>query len=302
MNGLDLIITKNDLAVFESNIADLETYVAERLKEYDPATYTGDADAAKKARAELNAAKKELSSKRISLTRERENKDPFTIGMNRIHRLEKQIDEVSGKLDAIVKEKEAKEKAARLESVKFMWQKQGFDYTDFDKVLARFGGKWLNKSMKSNDILLEMQSAIKEMENALKMIEKFTEDAEEVKAYYLNCLDLQAACTFGDERVQARKRVALEKAEREEREKERVLAEQARAAAQERREVERKEYERLDSEKAEFVRTGTFPDTPKEEECEYTVTIKCYPSAVPLIKDALTASRIVFTSFEKLEF
>lgn len=57
MNGLDLIITKNDLAVFESNIADLETYVAERLKEYDPATYTGDADAAKKARAELNAAK-----------------------------------------------------------------------------------------------------------------------------------------------------------------------------------------------------------------------------------------------------
>ena len=69
-NALQLVVTKNITGVLETNIAGLELYVDEKLKSYTPETYLGDADAAKKDRAELNNAQKLLSQSRIQLMKE----------------------------------------------------------------------------------------------------------------------------------------------------------------------------------------------------------------------------------------
>ena len=101
INPLELRVTKNVVGILETNIEQLEAYVTKKLEEYNPESYFGDADMAKKDRAELNNAKKVLSQARINLMRELMR--PYSDFETRCKNLEKMIDGASAKLDEIVK-------------------------------------------------------------------------------------------------------------------------------------------------------------------------------------------------------
>ena len=67
---LELVVTEKAVGYLETNIEALETYVKQKLEEYNPENYMGDADLAKKDRAELNKARDKISRARKELIAE----------------------------------------------------------------------------------------------------------------------------------------------------------------------------------------------------------------------------------------
>lgn len=233
VDPLELRVMKNVAGVLETNIGQLEAYVNAKLEEYKPELYMGDADMAKKDRAELNNAKKTLSQARINLMRELMK--PYADFETRCKALERSIDTASGQLDVIVKEKEEKEKALKRMRVQELWLSKDFSLFPLEKI---FSPKWLNKTAKEADILAEMDAAIAKTYKDLKTIEQVAEvcDAETVKAFYLDSLDIGAALDYGETLVRNREIARKEAAEREAREH---AAQIARQEQEQRREMER---------------------------------------------------------------
>ena len=212
LNLLELKVTKSVVGVLETNIEQLENYVDEKLKEYNPQQYIGDSDAAKRDRAELNNAKKMLANARINLMKELMK--PYETFERRCKTLEKKIDNASGLLDEIVKEKENEEKEKKRHRCIEIWETKKFNLFPIDRV---FNPKWLNKTTKEIDIEKEIDYIIDKAYKDLKAIERF-EDAETLKAHYLISLDIAETLKYGETLKQNREIAEKEKEERAERE------------------------------------------------------------------------------------
>lgn len=167
LNPLELRVTKNVVGVLETNIEQLEAYVTAKLEEYKPETYFGDADMARKDRAELNNSKKVLSQARIQLMRELMK--PYSDFETRCKNLEKMIDTASGKLDDIVKTKEEEEKTAKKIRITEIWNSRNFTIVSLEKI---FNPRWLNKTCKEKEIVTEIDAVIAHIYDDLKKIEK----------------------------------------------------------------------------------------------------------------------------------
>lgn len=226
-NPLELVVTKNVVGVLETNITQLESYVNQKLSEYNPEQYKGDADSAKKDRAELNNAKKTLSQARINLMKELMK--PYSDFETRCKALEKKIDSASGQLDVIVKEKENEEKQKKKDFVTEIWKSKNFDLVSLEKV---FNSKWLNKTAKEKDISDEIDSIIKKIYCELKIIERY-EDSETLKAHYLINLDLNETLSYGEQLKESRRLAEEEVKNRDEREHSEKLEEQKKEVVEE---------------------------------------------------------------------
>jgi hypothetical protein len=233
--SLTLVVRKEVAGVLDTNISEIENFVTERIKDYAPESYMGDADMAKKDRAELNKAKKALGEARKSVI-DRLMK-PYRDFESRCKALEGLIDTASGKLDAIVKEREAEEKEAKRALIQTEWDSRNFDLVPLDKV---FNPKWLNKTYKLTDIANEMTVIIERTYKDLKTIEKFADDAETLKAHYLMCLDIGDTLDYGEELKKKRELAEREAKERAEREHIEHVNEQKKELAQEQKDFARK--------------------------------------------------------------
>lgn len=214
--NLELTVYEKSVGTLKTNIDELEKFVDERIKEYSPELYKGDADSAKKDRAELNNAEKKLASVRKDLISELMK--PYADVETRLKALEKNIKFASGKLDEIVKEKENEEKQIKRMRCLDLWNTFEFKLFPMDKV---FNEKWLSKSKKENDILLEMKAIIDKTYADLKTIESFPykEDVELLKTRYLENLKIEEVFDVVEEMKKNRERIAEEEKERAERER-----------------------------------------------------------------------------------
>lgn len=219
-NTLELKVINSSVGVLETSIDTLELYVNEKLQEYNPENYLGDADSAKKDRAELNKAKKQIGDARKKIIAEMMK--PYVDFENRCKVLEKNIDTASGKLDEIVKLKENEEKEAKKKIIEVTWESKGFELFSVDKV---FNPKWLNKTYKITDIQKEIDEIIAKTYKDLKTIERFADDAELLKAMYLENLDIEEVFSKADELQRNRELLAKESESRDEREKAEHIAE-----------------------------------------------------------------------------
>ena len=277
LNPLELKVTKNVVGILETNIEQLEAYVTKKLEEYNPESYFGDADMAKKDRAELNNAKKVLSQARINLMRELMK--PYSDFETRCKNLEKMIDGASGKLDEIVKVRDEEERTKKKIRIIEIWNSRNFTLFPVEKI---FNPKWLNKTCKESDIIAEIDAGIAKVYDELKKIEKDAEpcDVDTVKSYYLDCLDIGESLDYGEQLVKNRKIVQQEAAEGEEREHNENLSDLASDAL----------------------------DLPKESEQkktvykEYTVTISATEEQVSHLKSAMTALGVTYKDFVELTF
>lgn len=242
--SLTLVVRKEVAGVLDTNISEIENFVTERIKDYAPESYMGDADMAKKDRAELNKGKKLLGDARKAVI-DRVMK-PYRDFESRCKALEGLIDTASGKLDAIVKEKENEEKEAKRALIQTEWDSRNFDLVPLDKV---FNPKWLNKTYKLTDIANEMSAIIERTYKDLKTIErtykdlkteKFADDAETLKAHYLMCLDIGDTLDYGEELKKKRELAEREAKERAEREHIEHVNEQKKELAQEQEDFARK--------------------------------------------------------------
>ncbi len=287
-NQLELVVTKNVVGVLETNIAQLEDYVNQKLAEYNPEQYKGDANSAKKDRAELNNSKKFLSQARINLMKELMK--PYSDFETRCKNLEKKIDSVSSQLDEIVKEKENEEKQQKKDFVTEIWKSKNFDLVLLEKI---FNQKWLNKTTKKEDISDEMDSIIKKIYTELKIIDR-CEDAETLKAHYLINLDLNETLAYGEQLKETRKLAEDEAKNRNEREHNEKIAEQKKEVAEEALNIVRQETV------SDLVSQALEVDTISTVK-EYVVSIKATDEQLLKLKSACNEIGIEY-GVEELEF
>ena len=225
---LSLVVVDKKAGFLTTNIEALENFVMERLEEYKPENYQGDADAAKKDRAELNTAKKQIADERIRIMKELMK--PFDEFVERCKGLEKNIDGASKALDEIVKIREQAEKEVKRAIIEEYWRIKEFELVTLDHV---FDQKWLNKTAKIADVKKEIDSIIEKIITDLKTIEAFGVDVDTLKPLYLETLDLGVTIARGNAMKANRERLEKEKAERAEREKKEALQEAQKELIQE---------------------------------------------------------------------
>jgi hypothetical protein len=204
-----------DTGKLETNVDELEIFVDEKLLEYTPENYKGDADSAKKDRATLNASKKTVSAKRIDIIKRAFARFGIDTFEEKCKRVEKKIDSASLALDAIVKVKEDEEKSIKRAQIEQFWSVQNFDLVKLDKI---FDQKWLNKTAKNKDIFEEIEKKISDIYDGIKTIEAFGVDVDTLKPIFLETLDIGATIQQGNRLRENRERLAKEEAERKERE------------------------------------------------------------------------------------
>lgn len=295
---LDLVVVEKSVGYLQTNIRGLELYVENKLKEYTPEKFKGDADLAKKKRAELNNAKKVLQQKRIEIIKE--CMKPYTDFEDRCKVLEKAIDSASGELDEIVKLKEQEEKDKKRKQIELFWLTKDFDLFPLEKI---FNPKWLNKTYKESDILDEMDKRIAKTYKDLKTLETYSDmyciGADEVKAHYLMNLDVEETISYCDE-LQRQKEVAQKEAkERAEREHAEIIGKQKEELWKEESNFDR-ETEIKDLASEALASSSGTAVAPKVRNM-YTFTVKAYEDEVLKIKGELNKLGIEFT-VEELSF
>lgn len=288
--SLELVVTEKAVGYLNTNIAELETLVEKRLEDYKPENYMGNADLAKKDRAELNKARETIKTARISLINELMK--PYSDFEDRCKNLEKKIDQASKALDEIVKNKEGEEKEQKRHKIELMWLTKNFDLFPLEKI---FNPKWLNKTCKDSEILAEMDKRIERTYTDLKTIERFyKDDAETVKAHYLMTLDIVETTKFADE-LQKQKEVAhKEVEERAEREHQTQIMKQKQEVW---KEVEQAE-QRADVSSLVDEAMG-ITSTPSKR--QYVLTLKCTEQELIDLKVSLNNAEIEF-GCEELTF
>ena len=292
---LDLVVTNKSVGFLETNIEAIETYVKQKLEEYKPENYMGDADLAKKDRAELNKARDKIARARKDLIAELMK--PYNDFETRCKALEKMIDSASGSLDEIVKIRENEEKELKRKVIEQFWTSKNFDLFPLDKI---FNTKWLNKSFKESDILSEMDSRIEKTYKDLKVCERYSAmyglEADTIKAHYLMNLDIEETISYCDE-LQRQKEIAQkEAAERAEREhKEKVLQQKEELWQEESNFENTQNVQNL----AEMALNGGVEVEEKRK--EFVISVKCFDRELLNLKGILNELGIEF-SVEELTF
>ena len=293
--SLELIVTEKSVGYLQTNIRGLELYIDKRLEDYKPENYDGDADLAKKDRAELNKATEKIKRARIDLINELMK--PYKDFENRCMALEKKVAKASGLLDEIVKQKENEEKEQKKELIEQFWQCKNFDLFPLEKI---WNPKWLNKTFKESDILAEMDARIEKTYKDLKVCERYSGmynlDADTVKGHYLMNLDIEETVSYCDE-LERQKEIAQKEAEeRAEREHQTKISKQKDEVWKEESNKERtQEIQSL----ASMALNGGVPVPPSRK--EFVISVCCFDEELLKLKSDMNALGIEFT-VQELKF
>lgn len=292
---LELIVINKTVGSLNTNISRLEELVNIRLEDYSPDKYTGDADSAKKDRAELNKAKEAIAVSRRKIIDELMK--PYSDFEERCKALEEKIDTASRALDEIVKQKENEEKEAKRQRIQLYWNSKNFELFPIERV---FNSKWLNKTFKEADITREIDSVIERTYKELKAVEKYcelngiTESADILKANYLVSLDMTSTLEYA-EQLQKKKELAEKEAvERDDREHKEKLEKQFAETAKEAKKVESSKY-------VDEIVAMSNGEPVEEKSREYVISVKCTKDELVQLRCSLDAIGIEY-SVQELDF
>ena len=207
LNVLDLTF-----GTLTTNALQLHDYVAATLERYTPENYSEDnVDQAKADRAILNKAAKELNDRRIQI--EREWNAPLAEFKGIIGDTVKMISDGSAKIDAVVKGVESKAKAEKRAAIEELWERKGITLLPLSKL---WDDKWLNKTKRLPVVEKEIGEKLLKIEAELDTLAAVdTEDGDVLRAYYLDCLDLQRTLAYSATLKANRQRLQEEQARRQ---------------------------------------------------------------------------------------
>lgn len=209
---LALDVRELTLGTLTTNALQLRDHVAETLERYTPENYSEDnVDQAKADRAILNKAAKELNDRRIQL--ERDWNEPLQEFKSIIGDTVKMISEGSAKIDAVVKGVESKAKAEKRAAIEELWERKGITLLPLSKL---WDDRWLNKTKRLPAVDKEIGEKLIKIEAELDTLAAVdTEDGEVLRAYYLDCLDLQRTIAYSATLKANRQRLQDEQARRQ---------------------------------------------------------------------------------------
>lgn len=263
--SLALVVQEKTLGTLVTNAKQIRELVARKIEEYSVDNYQGDEKQAAKDKAELNAAATRLNDERIKL--EREFMSPFNEFKEIVNDTVSLIKTASAKLDAIVKEKERREKAEKKAKIAEIWESKKFTLVTLEKV---YNTRWENKTYKFTAIESDIDGIISRIESDLNALDSFGEDTAQLKGLYLSTLNLQTALNKGAELKANRERIAARKAEEEarlarEKAEEPSNAEEMPLSNAEAKERAREIRESLAKNATEADATPPAPEVPKQE-------------------------------------
>ena len=209
---LALDVRELTLGTLTTNALQLRDHVAETLERYTPENYSEDnVEQAKSDRAILNKAAKELNDRRIQL--ERDWNAPLQEFKSIIGDTVKMISEGSAKIDAVVKGVENRAKAEKRAAIEELWDRKGITLLPLSKL---WDDKWLNKTKRLPAVEKEIGEKLLKIEADLDTLAAVdTEDGEVLRAYYLDCLDLQRTLAYSATLKANRQRLQEEQARRQ---------------------------------------------------------------------------------------
>ena len=209
---LALDVRELTLGTLTTNALQLRDHVAETLERYTPENYSEEnVDQAKADRAILNKAAKELNDRRIQL--ERDWNEPLQEFKSIIGDTVKMISDGSAKIDAVVKSVESKAKAEKRAAIEELWKRKGITLLPLSKL---WDDKWLNKTKRLPAVEKEIGEKLLKIEAELDTLAAVdTEDGEVLRAYYLDCLDLQRTLAYSATLKANRQRLQDEQARRQ---------------------------------------------------------------------------------------
>lgn len=209
---LTLDVRELTLGTLTTNALQLRDHVAETLERYTPENYSEDnVDQAKADRAILNKAAKDLNDRRIQL--ERDWNAPLQEFKSIIGDTVKMISEGSAKIDAVVKGVESKAKAEKRAAIEELWERKGITLLPLSKL---WDERWLNKTKRLPAIEKEIGEKLLKIEAELDTLAAVdTEDGDVLRAYYLDCIDLQRTLAYSATLKANRQRLQEEQARRQ---------------------------------------------------------------------------------------
>ena len=207
LNVLDLTF-----GTLTTNALQLRDHVAATLERYTPENYSEEnVDQAKADRAILNKAAKELNDRRIQI--EREWNAPLQEFKGIVGETVKMIADGSAKIDAVVKGVESKAKAEKRAAIEELWERKGITLLPLSKL---WDDRWLNKTKRLPAVEKEIGEKLLKIEAELDTLAAVdTEDGEVLRAYYLDCLDLQRTLAYSATLKANRQRLQEEQARRQ---------------------------------------------------------------------------------------
>lgn len=211
-----------------SNAKELRAKIDSELLNYSIERYMDKPDAAKADKAFLNKVKDSVAEKRKEVMKQW-NK-PLDEFLDEMKAVEKSVQEASDKLNAIVKEAEAKEKEKKRAEIESYWRLLEFKLVPLERL---FNPKWLNKTFSMTDVMKEVEEKIERITGELATVKSLQdENSETLQAFYLETLDLNATLQKG-QTLKANRAALKAEEERKKAEEEarKVAAEQAEKTA-----------------------------------------------------------------------
>lgn len=190
------------------NFEELKTEISARIQQYKTLQYTADQiQAAKQDRANLNSLKKALSDERIR--RKKEFLEPFDTFEAQVKELCNLIEEPVQLIDAQVKEIENREKEAKREQCRKIFDDMASfpgkpDWLQFEQI---FNEKWLNKTCSIKSITDEITEKLKKIIADITVLSELEFSFEAIEEYKRS-LDVSAAMAEGKRIAEIQKRKA----------------------------------------------------------------------------------------------
>ena len=278
VQGFSLTIVTPEVEV-ANNVDQLVGFITERIKDYNPEKYDGDAAKAKKDRTELNKGADQVKAVRQAI----QELNPYKDIVEKLANAEKLIKSGSSALGNIVHAKEAEEQDAKRKLIQSEWDLKKFTLFPLEKI---FNEKWLNKSYKMTDISNEMWVIIERTYRDFKTLEKM-DNPMALKSRYLTDLDLSATMKYAEELKANEKAAENELEHREEREHEEKI------------EAQKKETLAEIDRYANRAKSSNFAAEALGEEYkaplkEYTLTVKVTEAQLLGIKSFLNGQGVEF--------
>ena len=213
---LELVVSEKTLGSLTTNAKQIRDMVKNALPKYDISNYNDDnIEQAKKDKAALNKAAKSLNAKRIEF--EKEFMIPFSEFKEVVNETVQLISQCSANIDNVVKQNEQQYKDTKLRAIKDYFEANNANLVDFNKV---FKEVWLNKTVKEKNVFTDIDNILSSIEKDIQTIESMTEDADVLRTYYLDTLNINSTIQYGNRLKEQRDRAkaaeeARKKAEEE---------------------------------------------------------------------------------------
>lgn len=219
------------LGILNWNFEELNRQLDVQLEKYRGLTFTDDQmPEAKKTRAALNKVAKEINDRKIAV--KKEFCAPYTEFEEQAKQLIRKINDVSGEIDAQVKDYEEQQRADKRKRIEAWWAENGKHTVELEKI---WKDSWLNTTCSDEKWKRELEAEKVRISNEIYTLSLMADKERPEKLdfllrEYMKTLDVRRTTDAWEEAERATKQAEIEK-ERLEQERLRREAEQAEVAA-----------------------------------------------------------------------